>query len=223
MKECYFTPETIDKKANEMLQKLMPFRKYHPFNFMPQQSALVVIDMQRYFLNEQSPAYLPGAQAIIPKIKILAGEYRRHRLPMILTQHINNQENAKRLLSWWDDVITQDNSLSEIIPDFLYPDIPILRKTQYDAFYETPLESLLKERSVTQLVITGVMTHLCCETTARAAFVRGFDVFFTIDGTATQNEEFHRSTLLNLSHGFAIPVLTDEIGSRLEVRNSVAS
>ncbi len=55
------------------------------------------------------------------------------------------------------------------------------------------------------------MTHLCCETTARSAFVRGFEVFFTIDGTATYNKEFHFATLHNLAHGFALPILVDEI------------
>lgn len=55
------------------------------------------------------------------------------------------------------------------------------------------------------------MTHLCCETTARSAFIRGFDVFFTIDGTATYNEDFHFGTLYNLAHGFAVPLLIDEI------------
>jgi bifunctional isochorismate lyase / aryl carrier protein len=55
------------------------------------------------------------------------------------------------------------------------------------------------------------MTHLCCETTARSAFMRGFEVFFTMDGTATYNEQLHRASLLTLSHGFALPVLMDEL------------
>jgi bifunctional isochorismate lyase / aryl carrier protein len=55
------------------------------------------------------------------------------------------------------------------------------------------------------------MTHLCCETTARSAFTHGFEVFFTIDGTATYNERFHIATLLNLSHGFALAVLVEEV------------
>ena len=61
------------------------------------------------------------------------------------------------------------------------------------------------------MVVSGVMTHLCCETTARSAFVRGFEVFFLIDGTATYNKEHHLATLLNLSHGFANLVLSGEI------------
>jgi isochorismate hydrolase len=55
------------------------------------------------------------------------------------------------------------------------------------------------------------MTHLCCETTARSAFMHGFETFFTVDGTATYNEAFHRAALLNLSHGFALPLTVDEV------------
>ena len=87
----------------------------------------------------------------------------------------------------------------------------VLSKHQYDAFYESNLESILGENEITDVVISGVMTHLCCETTARSAFVRGFQVWFTVDGTATYNREFHKATLVNLSHGFATPVLVDEV------------
>ena len=92
----------------------------------------------------------------------------------------------------------------------------LVEKSQYDAFYETELEEYLLEKGVGQVVIGGVMTHLCCETTARAAFIRGFDVFFLIDGTATYNEDFHRAALLNLAHGFARPVLCEEILAQID-------
>jgi len=62
------------------------------------------------------------------------------------------------------------------------------------------------------------MTHLCCESSARSAFMRGFEVLFTIDGTATYREDFHRAAILNLAHGFAHPVLTGEIIKGLENR-----
>jgi bifunctional isochorismate lyase/aryl carrier protein len=55
------------------------------------------------------------------------------------------------------------------------------------------------------------MTHLCCETTARAAFVAGYEVFFLVDGTASYNEEFHISTLKNLAHGFAVLTTTSQL------------
>jgi len=90
-----------------------------------------------------------------------------------------------------------------------------IEKHQYDAFYDTNLEEILNKKNISQLVICGVMTNICCETTARSAFVRGFEVFFTIDGTATYSEEHHMATLTNLSYGFAIPVLLEELFSVL--------
>ena len=91
----------------------------------------------------------------------------------------------------------------------------VLDKSQYDAFYQTSLEGHLRAEGVTQVVICGVMTHLCCETTARSAFTRGFQVFFTVDGTATYNMDHHRATLVNLSHGFAVPVLVKDMVSAI--------
>jgi isochorismate hydrolase len=108
-------------------------------------------------------------------------------------------------------LLREDNPLSEIIDELDTSRGTILKKSQYDAFYETRLEDILREKKITQLVICGVMTNLCCETTARSAFVRGLNVFFTVDGTATYNEKFHLATLLNLSYGFAALVLVNEL------------
>jgi isochorismate hydrolase len=60
------------------------------------------------------------------------------------------------------------------------------------------------------------MAHLCCETTARSAFTRGFEVFFLVDGTASYNRDFHQASLLNLAHGFATLLLTGEALAALE-------
>lgn len=211
MKEIYFTNKNIDTKARKMLQQLKKYRNEHMLKFELKQSALLIIDMQKYFLDERSHAFLPSALPIIPKIKTLRDAFLKKNLPIIFTQHINNKKNAKMLKEWWQDIITKDNPLNQIIPDLLYPNATVIKKTQYDAFYRTTLDEILRKKNIRQIIMTGVMTNLCCESTARAAFVRGFKVFFAINGTATQNEDFHRASLLNLSHGFAIPVLTKEI------------
>ncbi len=65
--------------------------------------------------------------------------------------------------------------------------------------------------------ITRVLTNLCCETAAREAFVRDFDVFFAIDATAAYNEEMHLATLMNFAYGFATPVTTYSIVQALNV------
>ena len=61
------------------------------------------------------------------------------------------------------------------------------------------------------LVIGGVMTHLCCETTARSGFVKGYQIFFPVDTTATYNPNFHTATLRNLSHGFSVITTSEKL------------
>ncbi len=216
MKECYFTLETVHEKSQEMLQRSMKYRKRHEIDFEAEHSALLILDMQRYFLDRSSHAYIPSAQAVIPRLKNLINVFLKKKLPVILTRHLNTYEDANLMAKWWKELITEKNPLSEIILELRHPNALVINKTQYDAFYKTPLENLLKEREITQIVVTGVMTHLCCETTARSAFVKGFTVFFPVDGTATYNEKFHQATILSLSHGFAIPVLCEEIQEALE-------
>jgi isochorismate hydrolase len=209
-KDRYYTDKTISKKAHEMLKETAAMRARHRFRLEPKKSALLIIDMQRYFLEDSSHAFIPSAEAICAGIKKLIGYYRRMTLPLFFTRHVNTDTNAAMLHTWWQDVI-KNGPASEITPELDVAKSTVITKHQYDAFYQTPLEEMLRKKGITQLVLCGVMTHLCCETTARSAFVRGFEVFFTVDGTATYNEAFHRATLLNLAHGFAVPVLVDEI------------
>jgi bifunctional isochorismate lyase/aryl carrier protein len=171
--------------------------------FTPGATVLLVVDMQGYFLDRASHAYLPSASHIIPGLISLSRAFRESGLPVVFTRHLNTDNDAGSLGTWWNDIIRADDPLSEIAPELDTSLGVLLEKHQYDAFHETGLTEYLRERSVRRVVVTGVATHLCCETTARAAFVRGFEVTFPVDGTATYDEHHHLATLLNLSHGFA--------------------
>lgn len=209
MKETYFTRESIRRKSLEMLESVREMRHRQPL--VGEHSALLVLDVQKYFFSETSHAFIPSAAAIVDGVNRLSKAFGARGLPVIMTQHINTPEDAGRMSIWWRRVIAEADPLSRLIDELDTGDAVVLKKSQYDAFHETPLAELLREKGVRQIVISGVMTHLCCETTARSGFVRGFDVFFAVDGTATYNEAFHRATLLNLSHGFAVPILIEEI------------
>ena len=210
-KTQYFTLESIEQKSREMLGEVRELRVRHDLALSPERSVLLILDMQRYFLEESSHAFIPAAGAIISGITELAQAYFQKGLPVVFTRHLNSDANAKMMARRWRDLIKEDNPLSEIIPELDLTRGVVVEKSQYDAFHQTSLEETLRQSGVSQIVVCGVMTHLCCETTARSAFVRGFEVFFAIDGTATYNETFHRATLLNLTHGFAVPVLIDEM------------
>jgi isochorismate hydrolase len=209
MKTAYFAPETIHSKAKAMLARIRQNRKARPL--YSQRAALVVLDMQEFFLEPTNHAYVPSAPAIIPNLQKLIAVFHQRQRPVVFTQHINTVENAAAMASWWHDLITIENPLGDITSQLDTAGHLTLVKTQYDAFYQTELEAILKKQGVTQVVITGVMTHLCCETTARSAFMRGLDVFFVIDGTATYNEAHHQASVLNLAHGFATLLSTSDI------------
>ncbi len=176
-KEKYFNSENFYAKSNELFSYAKSYYGNKTFEFVPENSALLVLDMQDYFLSDLSHAFIPSSLAIISLLNSLISEYSARKLPVILTKNINTIENSRMMAVWWKDLITKESQFLEISKDVRKEDGIILTKSQYDAFYETNLEHILNEKQVKQIVITGVMTHLCCETTARSAFVRGFEVF----------------------------------------------
>jgi isochorismate hydrolase len=218
-KESYFNADNIDRKATEISQGLPTYSQNPRIPFFLQRSALLVLDMQRYFLEPSSHAYIPSARAILPGIQAIVQAYSRQGLPIIFTRHTNTERDAGTMKGWWRDLIRDKTPLSQIAAELDISKGTIVQKSQYDAFYQTTLEEMLHKRNVRQVVISGVMTHLCCETTARSAFVRGFEVFFLIDGTATYNTEFHRAALLNLAHGFATLCNVNDILSEAKHAN----
>jgi len=211
-KEIYFKSESLHQKSMEMLKEVIDYRHRHAnITLQPGSAALLVLDMQEYFLLPDSHAFIPSAPPIIPGIQSLVSIFSSHDRPVIFTRHLNTVEDAGLMSVWWRDLLQEDSLGSGIITGLDTSQGVILNKNQYDAFYQTSLSTILQKEKIRQVVITGVLTHLCCETTARSAFIRGYEVFFVVDGTATYTETFHRGSLLSLSHGFAVPILVDEI------------
>jgi len=211
MKEKYFTSASIAGTAEGMLSRIKQAVKLRDIKLNAGTSALLVLDMQKYFFDKASHALVPSGEAIISRIKELGEQYVKKGYPVIYTKHLNTAMDARLMAVWWNDLIEEKNSLSGIIDELDVSKGTLLIKSQYDAFYNTELKEILEKRGVRQVIICGVMTHLCCETTARSAFVRGFEVFFPVDGTAAYNRAFHMAALLNLSHGFAVPVLMKDM------------
>jgi len=215
-KEVYFTGEAEEKSGSDFIKEINTLRDKHPLDLISGNAAFLIMDMQHFFLEKRSHAFIPSAPYIIKKIIAIRDRCRELKIPVILTRHLNTPENAGQMGRWWRDLITRENRLSQIVDEITEPANPIIEKSQFNAFYKTDLEKILYRNNITQLIISGVMTHLCCETTAREAYVRNFDVFFGIDFTATYNRAFHSSTLRNLSHGFALPLTAAEVLERLD-------
>ncbi|NJE01284.1 isochorismatase family protein [Thermococcus sp. JdF3] len=203
MKEDYFTGEFITKMRERYFrprkwEKVKPFRN----------AAVLAIDLQAYFLRPESRAFLPSAPRFVSGLVEFYREAERLGVPIIFTRHFHRNDIMTR---WWGGDMPKNDPLNELLEEFRPFAGTVIEKKTYDAFHGTELEGILRKLHVETVVITGVMTHLCCETTAREAFVRGFNVVFPVDGTLTQNRFFHEATLRNLSHGFAVTPLLKEV------------
>ena len=220
-KTIYFTQKSIQRQSNALLEYVASARQRHSdIVFQPEKAALLVLDMQRYFLDFDSHAFVPSAPATIPGINKLINAFGKAERPVVATRHLNTPEDAGMMSTWWRDLIRPQSAYNQYVETLDIENTIQVEKTQYDAFLHTSLEETLHAWQIEQVAISGVMTHLCCETTARSAFMRGFEVFFTVDGTATYNEELHRASLLTLSHGFAVPVVIEELLHILETNEA---
>lgn len=210
-KQLYYRGEKDAKKVLLWKKKLQEACK-HWKSFDLNQSALMVVDMQQYFLNEDSHAFVPSSQSILPNVSRLIQLFRDAGRPVIYTYFAVEEGEKDPIGKWWGRTVHEGDPESLIVDD-LQPmeDELVLRKPCYSSFQKTELEDILKSKGVQGLVVTGVLTNLCCETTAREAFSLGFDVFIPPDATASFNEEMHLSSLINLSYGFATPLTTDEL------------
>ncbi|KAL1916194.1 uncharacterized protein VTP21DRAFT_5811 [Calcarisporiella thermophila] len=157
-------------------------------------------------------------QALIPVLIPLITRCHDKGIPCFWTQHghRNFKNDGGSLGRWWgeEDSIVYGTKAWQLMPELARyrekADATIDSKMRYDAFMGTELGALLKSHGVKTLIIAGVMTNLCCETTARSAFNLDYNVVFLSDGCATASKEMHEATLLNLEFGFAKIVKTED-------------
>ena len=161
---------------------------------------LLVIDMQEHFRDM--------GERITPQLNGVIDECRSKKVPTIFTQHGHKdvELDSGVLGQFWghERMIRYGSEDWKLLPELHIKDDDILidEKRTYDAFFNTRLEDILHQRGVNTVIISGVMTNLCCETTARSAFVHDFQVIFLSDGTATESKEMHDATLGNIAFGF---------------------
>ena len=189
----------------KILKELKPYRERKAM-VDPEHAALLVIDMQSYFRRIVRP--------ILKNLLRVIETCRQKDVPVVFTQHGHTDPGSDGgvLAQWWGQVILHGTTDWKFLPEIkIESKDKILPKKRYSAFYETDLESFLQSKRIRDLIISGVMTNLCCETTARDAFMRDYRVFFLIDGTATGRGEYHLATLKNLGFGFAYLITCDEL------------
>ena len=216
--EFYVTQKNLKQKTLLWKKEIEPYNQ-HIMKLKTKSSALLVIDMQKFFLDPKSPTFTCGGLAILPNVKLLIRAFRKKGLPIIYTAHVHKSaEMDGGIMSWWWKGMTiegteQAEIYSSIAP---LPKEKIVYKHRYSAFYNTDLETTLRCLKITDLVVSGIMTNLCVESTVRDAYFRDYRAHFLLDATGTINEELHLATLKNVAFGFAYVTETEKIIKQLK-------
>jgi nicotinamidase-related amidase len=185
----------------------------YPFTFDPATTALVIIDMQRDFVEPGGFGETLGndvshLQAVVPPLKKVLETARELGLMVIHTREghvpdlsdcppakLNRGEPSLRIGAPGPKgrILVRGEYGHDIIDDLApLPDEPVIDKPGKGSFHGTSFGALLQERGITSLVVTGVTTEVCVHTTVREANDRGYECLVLSDCTGSYFPEFQR-------------------------------
>ncbi len=193
-----------------------------PFDIVPEKCALLVIDMQDEFVKPRwTPYWVPEATRQILLIKSLVNHCRMKHIPVIFTVfskthfYFDRPKSGDFMPNRYQELVVDQSSFfirgrvwHELQPK---EDEIVIHKPSYGAFYDTPLETILKHLEKDTVIICGALTNYCCGTTARQAYERSFNVIFGSDVTSTDDPEMQEPELKVLRKGFAKVLSSVEI------------
>jgi nicotinamidase-related amidase len=219
----------ISKAKLERMQTRLG--KLHPFDAIePRRTALVVIDMQNYFVKQGHQSEVPLARDIVPNINRLAAELRRRggHVVWVRNSTTDTRESWSNYHDWLQTPERAQLRLQSMevgadgyeywhLNDIRPEDAQITKK-RYSAFLQgsSDIERHLRDRGIDTVLITGTATNVCCESSARDAMMLNFKVVMVADGLATQTDEEHNATLSNFYGQFGDVQTVDEVLQSLE-------
>jgi len=207
---------------NRQEEKMMILRSLKE-RCAPQWAALLVVDVQNDFVSSKGSAAQRGedvsaAQAMVPTLIRLIAEARRVALPVIYVKTIHGEWtdtpswiyrksqqsalNTCREGSWGAEFYDRISPL---------PSERVVIKHRYSAFINTDLNTVLKAKGVESVLVTGVATNVCVETTARDAYMYDYYVTMVGDCAAAYDPKLHETTLENMRRHFGLVASSEEI------------
>jgi ureidoacrylate peracid hydrolase len=202
----------------------------------PTCTALIVIDMQHYFMAPGAQGEVPIARDIVPNINRLAAALRGAGGHVIWVQNsVNDTRHSWSVLH--DELMTPPRAerrwtdMDEAGDGFpLWPTLAVqpedarLIKKRYSAFIQgsSPIEAHLRSRGIDTLLIAGTATNICCESTARDAMMLNFKVAMISDALAANTDEAHAASLLCFYGTFGDVLTVDEAIAGLQDKAKAA-
>jgi ureidoacrylate peracid hydrolase len=196
----------------------------------PQHAALLLVDVQNDFCAEGGAMHREGrdltlVRDMIPRLERLLERARAAGVKCVWIKNVYNtaanwylsevwQEQAKRKRkgAYIDYPVCEPNEWNG---DFYkvrpLPQEPVVIKHRYGAFESSDLDLVLRSNHIRTVIMTGVATNVCVETTARQAFLRDYYVVFTRDCTATFTKPEHEAALHNIDQFFGQVASAEEI------------
>ena len=184
-------------------------------------TALVVVDMQRAFLEPGEAMEVPPAREVVPRIRELLMAFRARRLPVVFTEFLYT-ETAPLLVGELhpehrraapgtprgfgrpsSSCLAGEANVATVAELAPRPDELVVQKSSYDAFHGTVLDGALRARGITHLVITGTLTDICVLATVVGGFNREYRMTVVEDGVATLWPQIQRATLDIIARAYA--------------------
>jgi ureidoacrylate peracid hydrolase len=188
---------------------------------IPAKTAVIVVDVQNDFCSPDGALGKAGqptesALAMIPNLQRLLAAARAASAPVIFIQTIH--ENATDSEAWVGRLaghvasICRKNTwgaeFTEVAP---LPTEPVVIKHRYSAFVNTRLDSILRTYKIENLIMTGVSTNVCVESTARQGYMLDYNIVFLSDCTAAYSQEEHDMALYNMKSHFGLVATVDDV------------
>ena len=199
----------------------------------PAKTALLVVDMQRAFLDPGEAMEVPAARDIVPQIQALLALFRNHGLPVIFTEftysesvpllighlhpeHRRAAAGAPRGFGRPSSSCLLGEANVHVVPELApRPDELVVTKHYYDGFNGTPLDHALRARGITHLVLAGTMTDICVLATVVGGMNREYRMTVVEDATATLSSEIQHAALDVIRRAYARVLTAKQIAEEM--------
>ena len=218
-----YIDQMIERSGREHVQETLETEK----------TALVVVDMQNYFLDEGQLAGCPVGQTIVGNVNRVADTVRQTGGIVIWIQNLAPDDTPESWRTIHERYTPEKGELRANSmrrgewPFELWPTLDVhdedhrVVKRRYSAFIQgsSDIELILRDNGIENVLICGVATNVCCESTARDAMMLNYRTLMVSDGCATFSDEEHANALIAFYTHFGDVQNTDELCARLEASN----